>query len=594
MKKNLLITIVFVLLALSSFAQMSVDPSHDIYTDIRVWESQGLVQNLPLLRPYPFQVLVPILKEVMQKGSPNQVRTATSYYEELTGTVIQFESELEGSVKHNTSESSTDASVLGQLGITGDVSFLNLASIGYDIKLAGYKTHPYLPLFEGSPYDISDDPAKIGPIEAFLNMNSQATVGTENLYLQGGITRSSFGSFYENNAVIGNDAFHTGNFIGMLRNNNWSYTQSLHVLGATNNNGNVITPNKFMSFHAISFKPIPKVKFTYYENIIYGDRFDPAYLLPVVPYMVTQSLGAYSDNLQMGIAIDATIVENISWNNNLLVDDISVNDIVQFDFDTKLRIVAQTGIVWSPNDSLAKLLTIDYTLISPFTYTHHHKFQNQETGESFFGGPLSTNYQNYTTNGTSIGTSIPPNSDRLSLSITLTPTERFDVKLLVNMTRSANISESLSNESAMQYLALPANKSFNTDGSIFNHFTAPDGTPLTESKEFGFLTQDTKMYVWQTGIEASYSLPEYNWGRLTFNFGYTFEYIKNYGVHENIFNGIGADTNYDPETGTITDNEKESGGSISEADVQAALDAWKDNLRDLVHHYISFSVRYNY
>ena len=55
-------------------AQVSVDPSDIFYDQLEIWEVQGVVSDLPPLRPYPLTVIRDILVSVIN-GSDDRART---------------------------------------------------------------------------------------------------------------------------------------------------------------------------------------------------------------------------------------------------------------------------------------------------------------------------------------------------------------------------------------------------------------------------------------------------------------------------------------------------------------------------------------
>ena len=50
------------------FAQVAADPHDYFYDDLVIWETMGLVNNLPAARPYPQQLVKAILDRVVEKG----------------------------------------------------------------------------------------------------------------------------------------------------------------------------------------------------------------------------------------------------------------------------------------------------------------------------------------------------------------------------------------------------------------------------------------------------------------------------------------------------------------------------------------------
>jgi hypothetical protein len=549
-------------------AQSTADPLDPVYTDILVWEALGLVENLPPVRPYPYVVLKAILETVSTCGITVQETRARAHYERIFSAPIHAGAEYTANAKVP-----AESEVIEQNNISavcsGDFLMTDLVSIGVDLNVLATDAFraDVLPLFEYPAVDASNDPAVLGSLTGFLDMNMTFAAGNENLYVQGGINRSSFGPFYDSSVVLGPQAFHAGTLSFVYRGNErWNYSQTLLIIGATNNTGGNVSPEKFMTLHSLQYHPFSWLSLGYYENIVYGDRFDPIYFLPV-PYMVAQSIGSYDDNLQMGVNFEVTPFSGFVWAGDIFVDDLSVNELAKLDFDTKMKIAAQTGIRYAPSQTIIKLTEAEYTLVAPYMYTHCEYKSDSWVLESLTG----INYQNYTNNGMCMGSSLPPNSDRIALSVQMNPFSGFDLSLDFSYVRHANINESIPDEDAIAYLSGITGASV-TDGSIFNYADAGQGYLTYAQEHFMFMEQDTIMQVIQTGLDASYTLVLDKIGRLTLSAGWVFEYIKNYGVQDAIF------------TDTIT--------SPTVADVVAAKEAWKSHLTDVTNNYLTVTARY--
>ena len=59
-------------------------------------------------------------------------------------------------------------------------------------------------------------------------------------------------------------------------------------------------------------------------------------MLPV-PYMAVQGVGGFDDNLQMGLNFKWNIAKGLVWTGDVFVDDLNMNSILKFDFDTMPR-----------------------------------------------------------------------------------------------------------------------------------------------------------------------------------------------------------------------------------------------------------------
>ena len=363
----------------------------------------------------------------------------------------------------------------------------------------------------------------------------------------------------------------------------WALVQSLFSLGATSNAYGVYNsrrkPDKYLTMHSFEFRPFKNFSFTYYETIVYGNRFDFSYLLPV-PYMAVQGVGGFDDNLQMGLNFKWKIAKGLVWAGDLFVDDLNMNSMIKFDFDTRMKFAAKTGIQFAPTNTIFDILTLDYTLVMPYMFTHSQYVLPDNAKSQILLTGSGLNFQNYTTNGMPIGCQLAPNSDGLSLTVKLQPFNKVHLSYMTNYFRHGNVNESISLEEAKMYL-YAGKKEFVTDGSIFDYPDAGYGYLESANEKLNFLTQKHIMHIWQTGFDLSYELNLKKAGTLYFTLGYLFEYIKNYGVDSNIFIG-GSYSDYS------------SYEAIPDEAVENALKEWRSQLRDVVHNYVSFSIKYVY
>ena len=213
-------------------------------------------------------------------------------------------------------------------------------------------------------------------------------------------------------------------------------------------------------------------------------------------------------------------------------------------------------------------------------YAHCQKVTDPYTGVRTLGALTAVNYQEYTTAGEPLGLSVAPNTEKVDLSLSITPIKRLTITGRGSYSRHANVNESLTPLEMLCYLNSPEGY-FSTDGGIHNHqefFLF--GNPLYESyvpsawERFMFLTQPTKMHTIQAGLDIDYATPYTKFGRVCLTVGYTFEYIINYGVDNNIFIG--------------------QGGNATEADVTAALELWRSKLYNRTSHYIHVALKYEW
>ncbi len=579
---------------------VSVDPTHSFYQDAEQWASLGLISQLPIIRPYPVQVVADILNTVLENPETEEdiLKKATEYKKDILdknlyislGTTLSGKAEdKEGPEEFTFSD--YQLNFFG--GVTGDLFPMEKLGVGYSINMLGTsdRTASVLPYYYNYSYDVAADPADLGPLFLYIDMNSSFAYGTEKVYVQGGLNRSSFGYSSNNSISLGNQAPHTANLNLVINQEKWQYNQSIFALGGTNDLGGSLTGGKYMALHSLIFTPIPSFSWGYYENMIFGDSFTFSYLLPS-PYMAIQGLGGFNDNLQMGITFQYTPLKGVVWYGDLLVDDIGANDLLKLDFDTKLRLGAQTGITYTARNSVISKLTAEYTMLSDYMYTHS-QYDSTDTIANSSG---STNWQNYTSGGQGIGSNLPPNSDRFFLGLVMEPIENLTIRVTNAIIRHGNINESISAEEAFYYMCRPYG-SYITDGSILNHYDngGDDGNGEyldTAWYESNFLEQDHLQTTWQLGVDASYDFKFEKQRKISLNLSYVLEYARNVGVATNMYpgykNGSGVATEWTP-SGEVATWKAE----VEQA-VLDAKEAWVANLHNVLSHYLTFSVKYSF
>ena len=60
----------------------------------------------------------------------------------------------------------------------------------------------------------------------------------------------------------------------------------------------------------------------------------------------------------------------LTWNLIFYADDLHFNDIVNFNCNTRWKFVLQSALSWSPVGRIFKDLGLEYTMVTPYTYTH--------------------------------------------------------------------------------------------------------------------------------------------------------------------------------------------------------------------------------
>ena len=579
MKKSVAFLSVFFACFSFASAQVSVDPNDEFYREAQGWELRGLTKPLPLLRPYPLNVIKDILNSVIVNGNDEERELAEKEWNRVFGKRAEFYLNAGFDFKHSASqedstkgieaESKNDKNLQGEIGVRGDAILHSLVGVGYNIGFYGESADYSV----WSPYKVSKaqdsifDPATVSKIDVYNNWNMNIQFGNSTVYATAGVSRVGFGPFIGEGLALNDMGYHSANIVFSANREKWSYSSVFEVIGAAKNTKlDDLSAGKFLAFHVIQYRFSPKLAVSYYENIISGPSFNVAYLFPA-PYMAVQNIGGASDNLQMGFLFEVKPTKGLNWATDIFVDDIEVDDIVKLHFDTKIRVGAQSGFVFTPEKSVLSRLASSYQIVLPYVYAHWD--YDSETDSSGKISGSTANYQNYLNAGVGIGANLDPNSDKVSFSAKFNPLKNLSLCLSTAFIRHANSAEAFGEEDAAEYV-LASSGQYLTDGSASMHQMFSDesegatrGRHVAQAwDELGFMTSAHKMYVCQAGLSAQYDFPRTTKGQFSLTFGYTFEYIKNAGVDSNVYKG-----------GNINWSQQDDGYYVDGAKV---ADTWED------------------
>ncbi|WP_147634796.1 hypothetical protein [Treponema pectinovorum] len=603
--KKIFFCCVFVLVFNFIFAQVSVDPTDRFYKHAQGWELKGYIQPLPLIRPYPNNVIRSVLEQVINSGIKKDAEIALAEYERIFGK--SYSIYVTGAGEYKATENRTKdvksgtKNVKGEMGIAGEVSFHPMVFLGYDLGMYAEVTDysDIAPYYKNKAEDSIFDAVSVGPIDAYLDWNMNLSFGTQNAYVTAGISKTGYGSFLDDGLALNDTTFHSANIIFSLTRKKWSYASSFEILGASMNNPSAydsLNDGKYLSFHVIKYRFNRYVELSYYENVIFGPKTNLAYLFPV-PFMPVQNIGGANDNLQMGLFLQVRPVMGLEWATDIFVDDLEVNDIVKLNFDTKIRVAGQTGLIFSPADNACKRISLNYQMVLPYVYAHW----DYKSDDSGYLDGKTVNYQNYTNAGVNIGSALDPNSDKVSFSASFEPTSFFRMNFRTNFIRHSNSAEAFGEDDAAEYVLAKSNQ-YTTDGSVHMHqMFSNEGSDFGKHVEqawenLGFMTSDHKLGILQAGFDGEFDFPKTKHGLLTLFASYTFEYVRNSGVNSNVYKGLGyvknSDTNF-----TFNGNTYASYDAMKDAAKDVAKNQkedWIDALRDRVNHYITVGFRYTY
>lgn len=569
-RKSISIGLVFLLAGTLLFGQVAADPKDFFYEDLTIWETMGLVRNLPALRPYPLPLVKSILESVIENGDETQQKIARTHHARFFGSAWY------AGTKGNLAIDSYNGFKQMDLALSFDANTFITESASLSASVDAWAVNKLpneelKPTWERSDKDIVRDNAKIGPFFLLPSINSSFSVGSETMYLNAGLMRGSWGPIYENGVIIGQQAHAAGQFSFAMTNPLWTFNLALFALSATpDDDPEDFSPDKYLSIHSIEVHPYDWFSISIFESVMYGGRLDLLYLLPLSPFMISQGNTGFDDNVYLGGTFTVRPLEGLKVDGVLIADDLSFNDIVRFNWDTKWRIAGQLGVSYAPRKSgFFTRIALDYTMVTPYTYSH-------KEGDNLDSS--APNYQNYAHAGMNLGPSLDPNSDRINLRVRFRPLEALDVDIIGALIRHGNVNEGMDDRRIKEYVTQDG--MYTTDGSIRNSSGSNSGHAFFYSTPF--LSQETIQYIWQAGFDITARIPIIKTGGyVLFRLGYRLEINKNPGVGEEIYQ-------YDGSLASATDEQIKQAAEIQ-------LNEWRSAAGGtIINNYISAGFQISY
>ena len=587
---------VFSLTAIMMFSQVAVDVFDPFYEDLSIWQDIGLITDSPQLKPYPLQEIKRILEVVMEKGDVGQIRIATEYYNRFFSKAYHIGGGIDIAFQAPKKQKELTAYPLLEI----NYSIFRLLTISASIS--GVLTNKLnassiQPTFASSRYDLASDNVKVGSFYILPQFNSGFALGTNEYYFSAAIARTHYGSFFDDSIFISKNALHQGQFNFVINKPKWSYNHTFLCLTSTNDLKYNQNPKKFLALHSLDIRPLSWFSFGIVDSVIYGNRFEPIYLLPFSAFFISQGLYDFPDNSLIGITSTIRPYKGISLDMALYADDLGFNEIVKFKKDAKWRMAGQFGFSYTmPKTHWFTFIKLDYTFVTPYTYTHVYSHRSD-----------LSNYSSYTHAGEAIATNLSPNSDRVSLKLKFRPKHGINLDFFNAFIRHGNIVESIDDiEFIKEYLS----KKYNTSGSHLTHATITDenGRGQTRNKAHAFLystpfmKQQTIQYVDQLGFLLAFNLPILkSGGKILFSIGYTFEANINEGILNDIYTP--REDWKDWNNKTLEEIANEKGGGTTAEDIaneimterNRQLSEWrKQAMSRAFNHYIRLSFKVTY
>jgi hypothetical protein len=528
MKKFCISWLLFFCLLIAAEAQVIHDPNDPIYTDIDRWSVRGYITaSLPLIRPYPAQVIDELLSQVIENGNAEAREKAASYKKNIAPRTRPIHLGLTASAEGRDDDLTGEGAIFAE----GIFRLRDWISASYSIFGYGSTKTPGNEFNVPGTYspfpDLVPDWANVGPVKLMQNWTSALAIGKHNFYFQSGLNRTSIGPFYDNGAVIGPQVGRAGHFSLNYRQQKWSFEMLMLTLTASDDFGEETFPEKYIVLHSVNVNPLPNLEIGFLESVVWGGRFEFLYLVPFTSLFGAQSISSdFGDNSFMGFHVRWNAPHAIQVLTQFYVDDFHFNDVVRLQFNTKYKLAGEFGLVWAPEEGPLSALKADYTMVFPYMYTHWNL-----PDDSRYSG--AANYINYSHKGRNLGTDLEPNSDRISVRSNWRTLPNIDLSASAYLTRHGNASVGANytgNDDS------PSDKDEYHDGSIFDDGDTVEGNNYSK---LHFLTQDTIDTRLAGGVGVKWTIPV-SFGAFSLNA----DYVLEYGWNRNLIKDDNGLTNY--------------------------------------------------
>ncbi len=186
---------------------------------------------------------------------------------------------------------------------------------------------------------------------------------------------------------------------------------------------------KMLSAHLLEVWPASWLRLAAWESVVWGKRLELAYLNPLTSFYLAQNFVAGDmDNIAFGGEASVTLAPWARWYFSAFLDEIETDHLDRFFQFAKNQYAWSTGIKapvpWLP----FTLLTLQYTKIEPYCYTHYPQ------SYPFFDPAVQVNIA-YTNDGENLGYPLPPNSDELLVQLASVPHPGWTATLRYRLVR---------------------------------------------------------------------------------------------------------------------------------------------------------------
>lgn len=153
-------------------------------------------------------------------------------------------------------------------------------------------------------------------------------------------------------------------------------------------------PDKYLALHQISYGIKDRFELFFGETLIYGDRgIDVNYLLPHAFWRATEHNLRDRDNIMIYGGTNFYPVDNILIYAHAMIDEMRYAKLFSDWWGNKYAV--QSGISYLSPQSGKALLTLEFTAVRPWIYTHFLPWASYSHDQKALGYPMGSNLINY-------------------------------------------------------------------------------------------------------------------------------------------------------------------------------------------------------
>ena len=437
-------------------AQSLYDPADRVYRHLAIWEQKGYLAPLPPLRPYAPQLVIGLLRQVEQAGTPLDRELAAAYLRRLAP---QREPDALPLPPVHPAVFAGGALTTPRDDNTGDDHF----RFGGGVEsTARYGLFAYSAAFRYW-WESTPEPAlrhRFAPVPVFPNagpdfdlgearfsgredLRASASFGTGTMHLRAGFSGGAYGSPFVDSLVLGAGAPPTAHLVGGLYGEHLSYTAAFLELvaeRAADRDGKRYLlknrahsdgfPSKYLMLHALQWHAMPWLSVDAYTVSLFGGRPSLYSLLPTA--FVTEPYTRDYDNTLAGLAATVRLPAGFRAGASLYIDDYNmfVGDDTFNPSPFSNKTAGQATVSWTPaafgSTAATGIVSLDYLFVAPYMYTH--------------SSHQPINYLTYTHRARPLANNLPPNSDQVTLAALFTPLAWLDLELAARRIRHGNAS----------------------------------------------------------------------------------------------------------------------------------------------------------